>query len=124
MIKFYLNYVKGKNFFNNNVVHSLFQRFIQLLNNDNHDKLVSFLHEVKNKHAEMFAGKRFISVDGVIGAGKTFIIEKHFKQGNCVIPEPIDLWKMVMCEKRYGFCKDVFTEFNVRMNKKSIFFLF
>jgi len=98
----------------------MFQYFLRLLNSGNKHKLMHYFSHLKKKYSDLFNGRRFISVDGIIGAGKSFIIEKNLKEGNCVIVEPIDLWMLVKCKKRHGFSnKNIFTEFNSRINKKS-----
>lgn len=118
-ITFYLNHQKGKDYFHNKLVHQLFKRFLYLLNSSNENGLIGFTYELKSAYSPLFQSKRFISIDGVIGAGKSYTIDKHFRQGNIIIDEPIDLWMMIMCEKREGFCKNSFLEFYSRLNKKS-----
>ncbi len=114
-----MNHQKGKLFFQNKLVHKLFQRFLNLLNSSNEHRLIEFTYELKLKYSVIFQSKKFFSIDGIIGSGKSHIIDKHFKQGNKIIDEPVDLWMLIMCEKREGFCKNAFSEYYSRLNKKS-----
>jgi hypothetical protein len=116
----YLDYNRGKEYFKNNSVNKLFQRFLSLLNSRDIETLIQFANELKLEYGHLFLEKKFVSVDGIIGAGKSFIIEQYFKNGNVIIEEPLELWLMIICQTRDGFEMDIFSEFNLRINKKRI----